>query len=212
MVIISVSYSLPSTWSIQGFLSCSSIFLSLCWFREKSGKIQVCFWIEFISSANTTNQEFGVRGLCDPVPLVVCLVPDAVLSQLHMNTTIAWSRVRMSLKRELGPVNSLSSAFGLCGSERWWRCVRSHDAIGDVLEGVIEFGGDGAHGSIHQLLHQQLQLLLRQTHVETFLQAADGAGAVETGKVGTWWGGGTPSASRAMLWPPRSPYLQQIPH
>lgn len=72
---------------------------------------------------------------------------------------------------------------------RVWRrrfCLRSHDAVGDVLEGVVEFGGDGAHWSVHHLLHQQLQLLLGQRHVESLLQAADGAGAVETGKVGTW--------------------------
>lgn len=60
-----------------------------------------------------------------------------------------------------------------------------HDAVGDVLEGVVEFGGDGAHGSVHQLLHQDLQLLLRQRHVETLLQTTDGAGAVETWEVGT---------------------------
>lgn len=61
----------------------------------------------------------------------------------------------------------------------------SHDAVGDVLKGVIEFGGDGAHGPVHHLLHQQLELLLGQRHVKTLLQATDGAGAVETGKVGT---------------------------
>ena len=63
------------------------------------------------------------------------------------------------------------------------RYLRSHDAIGDVLERVVEFCCDGAHGSVHQLLHQQLQLLLRQRHVETLLQATDGAGAVETRQV-----------------------------
>lgn len=71
-----------------------------------------------------------------------------------------------------------------------WECLRqslwSHDAVGDVLEGVVEFGGDGAHGSVHHLLHQQLQLLLGQRHVEPLLQAADCARAVEAGKVGTW--------------------------
>lgn len=64
----------------------------------------------------------------------------------------------------------------------------SHDAVGDVLEGVVELGGDGAHGPVHQLLHQNLQLLLGQGHVETLLQAADGAGAVEAGQVGAWRG------------------------
>lgn len=62
---------------------------------------------------------------------------------------------------------------------------RSHDAVGDILEGVVEFGGYGAHGPVHELLHQQLQLLLRQRHVETVLQAADGARAVEARQVGT---------------------------
>lgn len=65
--------------------------------------------------------------------------------------------------------------FGLASS--------SHDAVGDVLEGVVELGGDGAHGAVHQLLHQELQLLLRQGHVEALLQAADGAGAMEAGEV-----------------------------
>lgn len=71
----------------------------------------------------------------------------------------------------------------------------SHDAVGDVLEGVVEFGGDGAHGAVHQLLHQQLQLLLRQRHVETLLQAPDGAAAMETGQVGAWGGGGRDSVT-----------------
>jgi len=62
----------------------------------------------------------------------------------------------------------------------------SHDAVGEVLEAVVQLGGDGPHGAVHQLLHQQLQLLLRQRHVEPLLQAADGAGAVEAGQVGTW--------------------------
>ncbi len=75
---------------------------------------------------------------------------------------------------------------------------RSHDAVGDVLEGVVEFGGDGAHRSVHQLLHQQLQLLLCQTHVETLLQAADGAGAVEAGQVGAC-GWKTPESQLRML-------------
>lgn len=61
----------------------------------------------------------------------------------------------------------------------------SHDAVGDILEGVVEFGGDGAHGPVHELLHQQLQLLLCQRHVETVLQATDGARAVEARQVGT---------------------------
>lgn len=62
----------------------------------------------------------------------------------------------------------------------------SHDAVGQVLEAVVEFGGDGAHGAVHQLLHQHLQLLLRQVHVETLLQVPDGGGAVETGQLGAW--------------------------
>lgn len=66
--------------------------------------------------------------------------------------------------------------------------TRSHDAVGEVLEAVIELGGDGAHGSVHHLLHQDLQLFLRQAHVETLLQVADGAGAMEAGQVRAWWG------------------------
>lgn len=64
--------------------------------------------------------------------------------------------------------------------------TRSHDAVGEVLEAVIELGGDGAHGSVHHLLHQDLQLFLRQAHVETLLQGPDGAGAVEAGQLGAW--------------------------
>lgn len=67
----------------------------------------------------------------------------------------------------------------------------SHDAVGDVLEGVVEFGGDGAHRPVHQLLHQHLQLLLRQRHVEALLQAADGAGTMETREVGSCGGAET---------------------
>ena len=62
----------------------------------------------------------------------------------------------------------------------------SHDAVGEILETVIELGGDGAHGAVHHLLHQHLQLLLRQAHVETFLQGPDGAGAMEARQLGTW--------------------------
>lgn len=57
----------------------------------------------------------------------------------------------------------------------------SHDAVGDVLEGVVELGGDGAHRAVHQLLHPPLQLLLRQRHVEALLQAADGTAALKAG-------------------------------
>lgn len=65
----------------------------------------------------------------------------------------------------------------------WLVVAGSHDAIGDVLEGVVQFGGDGANRPVHELLHQQLQLLLGQRHVETFLQAADRTGTVETREV-----------------------------
>lgn len=59
----------------------------------------------------------------------------------------------------------------------------SHDAIGEVLESVIELGGDGAHAAVHHLLDQKLQLFLGHVHVEALLQVADGAGAVEAGKL-----------------------------
>lgn len=59
----------------------------------------------------------------------------------------------------------------------------SHDAVGEVLEAVVELGGDGAHAAVHHLLDQQLQLLLRHVHVETLLQVADGGRAVETGEL-----------------------------
>lgn len=62
---------------------------------------------------------------------------------------------------------------------------RSHDAVGEILKAVVELGSDGTHGAIHHLLHQHLQLLLRQIHVETLLQVTDGAGTVEAGKLRT---------------------------
>lgn len=63
----------------------------------------------------------------------------------------------------------------------------SHDAVGEVLEAVVQLGGQRPHGSVHQLVHQQLQLLLRQGHVEALLQATHGAAAVEAGQLGAWW-------------------------
>ena len=62
----------------------------------------------------------------------------------------------------------------------------SHDAVGEVLEAVIEFGGYRPHAAIHHLLHQQLQLLLGHAHVEPLLEVADGAGAMEARKLRTW--------------------------
>lgn len=60
----------------------------------------------------------------------------------------------------------------------------SHDAICQVLEAIVEFGGQRPHRSVDQLIDQQLQLLLRQTHVETFLQTSHGARPVETWQLG----------------------------
>lgn len=51
----------------------------------------------------------------------------------------------------------------------------SHDAIGEVLEAIVELGGDGAHAAVHHLLDEQLQLLFRHVHVKPLLQVADGA-------------------------------------
>lgn len=62
---------------------------------------------------------------------------------------------------------------------------RSHDAVGEILKAIVQLGSDGTHGAVHHLLHQHLQLLLRQVHVETLLQVTDGAGAVEAGKLRT---------------------------
>lgn len=63
---------------------------------------------------------------------------------------------------------------------------RSHDAVGEVLEAVVQLGGQRPHGSVHQLVHQQLQLLLRQRHVKALLQGTHGTAAVEAGQLGTW--------------------------
>jgi hypothetical protein len=62
----------------------------------------------------------------------------------------------------------------------------SHDAIGEVLEAIVEFGGDGPHAAVHHLLHQQLQLLLSHAHVEPLFEVANGAGAMEARKLRTW--------------------------
>lgn len=62
----------------------------------------------------------------------------------------------------------------------------SHDAIGEVLETVVEFGGDGPHAAIHHLLYQQLELLLSHAHVESLFEIANGAGAMEARKLRTW--------------------------
>lgn len=64
--------------------------------------------------------------------------------------------------------------------------VVSHDAIGEVLEAIVEFGGDGPHAAVHHLLHQQLQLLLSHAHVEPLFEVANGAGAMEARKLRTW--------------------------
>lgn len=68
--------------------------------------------------------------------------------------------------------------------------VVSHDAIGEVLEAIVEFGGDGPHAAVHHLLHQQLQLLLSHAHVEPLFEVANGAGAMEARKLRTWGGWG----------------------
>lgn len=64
--------------------------------------------------------------------------------------------------------------------------IVSHDAIGEVLEAIVEFGGDGPHAAVHHLLHQQLQLLLSHAHVEPLFEVANGAGAMEARKLRTW--------------------------
>lgn len=62
----------------------------------------------------------------------------------------------------------------------------SHNAVGEVLEAIVQLGGDGAHGTVHHLLHQELQLLLCQAHVKSLLQVTDGAGAMKAGQLGAW--------------------------
>lgn len=62
----------------------------------------------------------------------------------------------------------------------------SHDAVGEVLEAIVEFGGDRPHAAVHHLLHQQLELLLSHAHVEPLLEVADGTGAMEARKLRTW--------------------------
>lgn len=62
---------------------------------------------------------------------------------------------------------------------------RSHDAVCEILEAVVQLGRDGTHGAVHHLLHQHLQLLLRQVHVESLLQVTYGAGAVKAGELRT---------------------------
>lgn len=48
--------------------------------------------------------------------------------------------------------------------------ANSKDAIGEVLEAIIELGGEGVKGGLHQVIHQQLQLLLCHVHVEALTE------------------------------------------
>ena len=51
------------------------------------------------------------------------------------------------------------------------------DAVGEVLESVVQFGGERVDGRLHHRVHQVLQLLLRHVHVETVSQELHRGGA-----------------------------------
>lgn len=90
-------------------------------------------------------------------------------------------------KRLRGGLSKLCSFF-LAIMFEFALTPHSHDAVGEVLEAIVQLSGDGAHGAVHHLLHQHLQLLLSQTHVKTLLQVTDSAGAMKAGQLGAWKG------------------------
>lgn len=102
------------------------------------------------------------------------------LSNVQSGTTSRDLHVHPHRRSSAAPVHRGGQSFLYDRKRPAW----SHDAVGDVLEGVVEFGSDGAHRAVHQLLHPPLQLLLRQRHVEALLQATDGTAALEAGQLG----------------------------
>lgn len=98
----------------------------------------------------------------------------------------AWMLKAERLQKGLGVASESGAVFFLAIMFESALTPRSHDAVGEVLEAVVQLGGDGAHGAVHHLLHQNLQLFLSQAHVKSLLQVADGAGAMEAGQLGTW--------------------------
>ena len=67
------------------------------------------------------------------------------------------------------------------------RRVTLQDAVGEVLEAVVEFGGERVDGRFHHGVHQVLQLLLRHVHVEAVAEELDCGGArTEAGQLRAW--------------------------
>lgn len=54
----------------------------------------------------------------------------------------------------LGFLNKGPPREGPLNPPPWGLRRVSHDAIGEVLEAVVEFGGDGPHAAIYHLFHQ----------------------------------------------------------
>lgn len=62
---------------------------------------------------------------------------------------------------------------------------RSQDAVRKVLEAIVQLGGERVDAGLDHGLDQDLQLFLRQAHVEAIPESFDGGGAVpETGQLG----------------------------
>ena len=72
-------------------------------------------------------------------------------------------------------------------SRRRNRLVTSQNAVGVVLEVVVESGGERVDARLDHLVHRQLQLLLGQVHVEAITKLTNRRHSlVETRQVRTW--------------------------
>ena len=67
------------------------------------------------------------------------------------------------------------------------RRVTLQDAVGKVLEAVVQFGGERMDGRFHHGVHQVLQLFLRHVHVEAVAEELNrGRAGTEAGQLRTW--------------------------
>ena len=57
-------------------------------------------------------------------------------------------------------------------------------SIGEILEVIVQLGGDAVNALLHHGVHQAVQLVLGEVEVEPVLHGLDGAGGVvEAGKL-----------------------------
>ena len=57
-------------------------------------------------------------------------------------------------------------------------------SIGEILEIIVQLGGDAVNALLHHGVHQAVQLVLGEVEVEPVLHGLDGAGGVvEAGKL-----------------------------